>query len=130
MGRETKEAAVRIWADGVRSAVIGALTVEDGRYTLSYAEPGLDGCPTNVAFDGRSVRIERSGAYQTVLRFSAGQTADGDYATPFGRLRLSIRTERLSCVETANGWRIDLVYACRWAGGMWEQHELSISIAM
>lgn len=125
---EEKRAAVRIWADGERYAVNGVLTEEDGRYALLYKEPGLDGSLTRFVFGGASARMERGGAYPTALEFAEGKTFHGEYGTPFGTARLSVRTERLSAIETGNGWRIELVYALRWNGEAWERHEMSVSV--
>ena len=125
-----KRAAVRIWADGERYAVSGVLTEAEGRCALLYDEPGLDGSPTRFVFDGASARMERGGAYPAVLELAAGQTFHGEYGSPFGTARLSVRTERLSVAAIGNGWRVELFYALCWNGGAWEPHELSLAVTV
>ncbi|MBR5519138.1 MAG: DUF1934 domain-containing protein [Clostridia bacterium] len=123
-------AVVRIFADGERYAVRATLRERYGFCELSYADPGMDGTPTRLRFDAKSLTLSRDGAYQTEMRFASGESTSTVYQTPYGALNLTVATERLTVAETGSGWQIDLAYTVGFADGGKEAHEMSILITV
>lgn len=123
-------AALRIFADGERYAARGRLTEQNGIVTVAYADPAMEGAPTALRFDRTSLAMERSGAYQTVLRFQNGKTEPVAYQTPYGTISLTVQTNLLRIDRTAYGWQIDLAYEIGFGNGEGETHEMNILITI
>ncbi|MBQ4047179.1 MAG: DUF1934 domain-containing protein [Clostridia bacterium] len=124
------QAALRIFADGERYAARGKLSEQNGNTALTYADPAMDGMSTELRFDGTSLTLTRSGAYQTVLRFQNGKTEPVAYQTPYGTISLTVQTKLLRIDRTAFGWQIDLAYEIGFGGGEGEAHEMNILITI
>lgn len=127
---ESMQAAVRMFADGTAYAARGLVSGAPGSWALTYRDPGTDGSETVLCFGGETVRMTRSGAYSTEMLFSAAQPFRGSYGTPFGTVAFRLRTERLLCEETDSGWHIELDYALCFAGGVWENHSMSVAVTV
>ena len=123
-------AALRIFADGERYAAHGRLTEQNGIVTVTYADPAMEGAPTALRFDRTSLTMERSGAYQTALRFQNGKTEPVAYQTPYGTISLTVQTNLLRIDRTAYGWQIDLAYEIGFGSGEGETHEMNILITI
>ncbi len=130
MEQTSTPAALRIFADGERYAARGKLTEQNGVVTLAYADPAMDGAPTSLRFDSKTLTMTRFGAYQTILRFQSGNAESAAYQTPYGEISLTVRTTLLRINRTACGWQIDLAYEIGVGGGEGEAHEMNILITI
>lgn len=124
------KAALRIFADGERYAARGNLAEQSGIVTITYADPAMEGVPTSLRFDSKSLTMTRNGAYQTSLRFQTGKTEPVAYQTPYGTISLTVQTNLLQIDRTAYGWQIDLAYEIGFGSGDGEAHEMSILITI
>lgn len=81
--------------------------------------------PASLRFAGDTVELRRAG---TRLLFRAGETSQGQYATPYGTLALSVRTDYLRHSVTMSGGRALLRYELLSGGGSLGKFSLTIQI--
>ncbi len=86
---------------------------ENGFYLL-YQEP-LDGNGSMTAgsmkLKGSVLEITKRGAVRTRMVFEAGCEYLTDYATPYGCLRMGLRTERMDCQRQGSTWQLRTEYS-------------------
>lgn len=116
----TKE--VRITVRGVQRSADGDETVtetaadgeyyqRDGSHYLLYEEVCEDGSIKNLIKQREAfLQLTRKGAVSAVMRFEPGQIHGTEYATPYGLLRLGVKTHRLDCMAEGNRLEIQAAY--------------------
>lgn len=119
---------VRICADGHNSTARGTVTAEAGTRILTYQDPGMDNSRTELRFAPESVQMKRTGDYSTAMCFALGKLFHGEYGTPFGRIGFRLRTQKLLCRETEQGWLLTLHYELHMDGSAPESHRLELTI--
>lgn len=117
----TKE--VRITVRGVQRSADGDETVtetvaggeyyqRDGSHFLLYEETGGEGSIKNLIKQREKVlQLTRKGAVNAAMRFEPGQQHGAEYETPYGLLRLGVKTHRLDCLAEENRLEIQAAYA-------------------
>lgn len=91
---------------------------------LNYRE---DAGGAALRFAGNTVELRRPG---TRLTFRAGETRPGQYATPYGTLALSVRTDYLRHSVTMDGGKALLRYELLDRGGSLGTFALTIQITV
>lgn len=100
----------------------GTLRETGAGLVLRYQEEGGE---TQLTFTGDAAELRRPG---TRLIFRAGETTEGQYATPYGTLALSVRTDYLRHSVTGAGGKALLRYTLLDRGGSLGSFALTIHI--
>lgn len=114
--------------------VRGTLVVEDGRLTLSYAEPqtsGMEGTTTQLLFNldaPQRITLMRSGAVSTAMTFEPQQRHVTFYETDYFSFELCTVAAKVSNALTAAGGTLDLVYFVELRGADMEHTHLSLCV--
>ncbi len=100
----------------------GILSETAAGVLLRYREEGGE---ASLDFAGETVELRRPG---TRLTFRAGETSRGQYATPYGTLALSVRTDYLRHNMTIDGGKALLRYELLDGGGSLGRFALTVQI--
>lgn len=85
----------------------------NGAYYLIYRESeltGLEGVTTTLRIERDNLILKRMGRVQLRQEYRQDLLSAGVYATPFGKIPMSVRTSALESDLTAMGGRITLKY--------------------
>ncbi len=94
------------------------LMMEDGEVsTVLKIEPG-------------AMVLLRSGSVCQEQRFAANEESVSEYRTPFGNMRMAVRTEKLDVVYGSVTGNIDVIYAMSINGQVQSQNELHIEVTV
>lgn len=105
----------------IESMALGRHSVKNGKHYVLYEDALLDEkvkTSTVLKFNGEEVVILRKGGVHQEMRFREGAETSSTYRTPYGDLKLSIRTSRLrvqlglldGCIEAEYDIAIDGQY--------------------
>lgn len=83
-------------------------------FYLLYQEPAEESgavVKCCMKWTDSALELTKSGAVRTRMVFEAGREHAADYATPYGLLKIGIRTERAECLQQDGGLRIRIEYS-------------------
>lgn len=110
----------------------GTYAFRAGRHYIRYQDRSLSPgqCTSTVLkFTDDSLVLLRKGAVDNEQRFMAGRETRSTYQTPYGRLDLSARTDRLSIVfDALQGGRIEIGYELFVNGAFQSRNTLLVEI--
>ncbi len=115
--------------DSTEIDVVGALTENDGGYTLSYTEYDDDNKETEtvVCAQGNSVSVSKIGEYTAEMVFEEGKRFNCNYRTPFGSISMGVFSETVNSSLTADGGKIELIYNIDFNTGFVSRNEMTIT---
>jgi uncharacterized beta-barrel protein YwiB (DUF1934 family) len=115
--------------EAVRSELDGRLYAKDGALYLRYAEE--DGrIRSTLRWDGRTLRLVRTGDVESAQTFEPGAETGGYYRTPLVRFDLRTRTRRLSVGADGPGLPMVWSWAYRLEAGGADAGEFVIKITI
>ncbi len=115
--------------DSAEIDVVGALTENEGGYTLSYTEYDDDNKETEtvVCAQGNSVSVSKIGEYTAEMVFEEGKRFNCNYRTPFGSISMGVFSETVNSSLTADGGKIELIYNIDFNTGFVSRNEMTIT---
>ena len=114
--------------------VRGTLMQEQGRLTLSYAEPqtsGMEGTTTQLLFDldrPQRITLMRNGAVSTAMTFEPQKRHVTFYDTEYFSFELCTVAAKVSNGLSCEGGTLDLVYFVELRGADMEHTHLSLCV--
>lgn len=104
----------------------------NGSLYLLYQE-SLEGTEdvirTCIKLKGRLLEITRKGAVSTRMVFEEGREHLSDYITPYGHLKIGIRTEALECMQQGEKMEIHARYCLTSQGEAFSYCDMSILLS-
>lgn len=95
----------------------GFFRFSDGSGFLSYTEENEGGkCRTEVSCIGGAVTVRRSGAIESEMYFSEGETHSSIYSIPPYKFDATISTKRIRTELGSEGGKIELFYNMKIGG--------------
>ena len=93
------------------TCVDGTYRFEDGVHVVEYMEEMGDGDDKLLTFNrvritDSTMSIERKGSVEASLSFSEGAEHESDYRTPFGQMKMKMKTTRYACYVMEKGNRL------------------------
>ena len=101
---------------------------ENGRVVLLYTQKN-DGseCKTNLTVEDKTATLTRSGAIESVMIFTEGETTETIYSIPPYSFDASIETKRIKSSLCATGGTLELLYFIT-VGGAKKKMRLSLTV--
>jgi len=115
--------------EAARSALAGRLYARDGALFLRYAEEG-GRTRALLRWDGRTLRLVRTGEVESAQTFDPGAVTGGHYRTPLGRFDLRTRTHRLKIRADGPGLPMTWSWAYRLEAGGVDAGEFVINLVI
>lgn len=113
----------------VRSVLGGRLYARDGALYLRYAEEG-GRTRSTLRWDGRTLRLVRTGDVESAQTFEPGAVTGGYYRTPLVRFDLRTRTLRLQVDADGSGLPMAWSWAYRLEAGGADAGEFVINLVI
>lgn len=114
----------------------GNLDIADGRISLRYSEPpvdGEDGCDTEISYsvdDPGCVTVTRSGGVSASFVLRERSRNISVYSTPFGPIEMCVWARRVSNTMTQDGGTISMDYTVELKGLTAQRTRITVSAEM
>ncbi|MBQ7515715.1 MAG: DUF1934 domain-containing protein [Schwartzia sp.] len=103
-----------------------------GKHYVLYDDQMLDTgeVSTVLKIEPDAMVLLRSGVVCQEQRFAINEESVSDYRTPFGDMRMAVRTEKLDVAYGSVTGNIDVIYAMSINGQVQSQNELHIEVTI
>jgi Uncharacterized protein conserved in bacteria len=116
-------------AEAARTVLDGRLYAKAGALYLRYAEEG-GRIRSTLRWDGRTLRLVRTGDVESAQTFEPGADTGGYYRTPLVRFDLRTRTRRLRVEPAGRGFPMVWSWAYRLEAGGADAGEFVINLVI
>ncbi|OUM95664.1 MAG: hypothetical protein A9Z00_15410 [Thermobacillus sp. ZCTH02-B1] len=115
--------------EAARSVLAGRLYARDGALFLRYEEEG-GRTRSLLRWDGRTLRLVRTGEIESAQTFDPGAVTGGYFRTPLGRFDLRMRTHRIQARADGPGLPMAWSWAYRLEAGGADAGEFVINLVI
>ena len=120
--------------DSTQMQTTGYMTVQNGKYYLTYQETqatGVPECTTVIKVDGEhKVSLQRFGPFQSLLIMEKGRRHQCLYGTPEGDLTIGIFTHFLETSLRDDGGEIHVAYSLDVNTALASENRVDISVKL
>lgn len=110
----------------------GGFYKKNGMYYVTYTENAVTGLGKTrvlLKISENSVDMRRMGEFKTLICYRQGQITDTVYETPFGRMGIKIRTDKIVNKLSEKGGTLKIFYTL-FTGGEDAENELTLDIKL